>query len=385
MRIALVSDTYSPQVNGVTTVLRRIVEALGQARHDAVVVAPAYPGQQPGARADELRVPSLAFPPYPAIRLSLPTPRRVARFLDAFAPDLLHVHTEGPLGLIGRRYALKRGLSLVTTYHTHFPQYMREYGVRALERPTWAWVAWFHRPAVLVHTPGEAARAELAAHGIGQAVVWGRGVDTAFFHHSRRDDALRRRLGATGDQVLVLHVGRLAAEKNLDILADAFALAHEALGSRARFVIAGEGPMGPKLAARLPWALKLGFLPPDRLAQLYASADLCVLPSHTETCGLVALEAMASGLPVVAADAGGLRESVVHGTSGLRVPHRDAPGFASAICSLAVDAPRRRRFSGQARVCAVARDRSLEDDVLLDQYRAILGREPERDTWRAAS
>ena len=385
MRIALVSDTYSPQVNGVTTVLRRIVAALGHARHDAVVVAPAYPSQQRVTRADELRVPSLAFPPYPAIRLSLPAPHRVARFLDAFSPELVHVHTEGPLGMIGRRYALARHLPLVTSYHTHFPRYCREYGVPALERTVWRWVARFHRPAAMVHTPGEAARSELAAHGITQAVVWGQGVDTRRFHHARRDDALRRRLGFTKGEILVLHVGRLASEKNLDVLISAFSLAHEALGSRARFVIAGEGPGEKKIAARLPWAVRLGFLPMDQLADLYASADLCVLPSHTETCGLVALEAMASGLPVIAADAGGFRESVVNGENGLLVSPGDAPAFASAICALAVEPARRARMGAEARTSAVARDSQIENDELIEQYRRILGRESERDVWRAAS
>jgi glycosyltransferase involved in cell wall biosynthesis len=297
----------------------------------------------------------------------------------------VHVHTEGPLGLIGRRYALARSIPLVTSYHTHFPRYCREYGVPALERTVWSWVARFHRPAAMVHTPGEAARAELAAHGITQAVVWGQGVDTRRFHHARRDDALRRRLGLSPGEIMVLHVGRLAPEKNLDVLISAFALAHEALGSRARFVIAGEGPGEKKIAARLPWAIRLGFLPVDQLADLYASADLCVLPSHTETCGLVALEAMASGLPVIAADAGGLRESVVAGENGLLASPGDAPAFAAAICALAIDPARRGRLSAGARLTAVARDSESENDELIDQYRRVLGREHERDEWRAAS
>ena len=385
MRIALVSDCYSPQVNGVTTVLRRIVAALGLARHDAAVVAPAYPAQHPDARADELRVPSMAFPPYPAIRLSLPASRRVARFLDRFRPDLIHVHTEGPLGFLGRRYAIRHGVPLVTTYHTHFPQYAREYGLPALERLVWRWIARFHRPAALVQTPGASARAELVAHGLTQTVVWGQGVDTRRFHHERRDDALRRRLGLTAGEAMVLHVGRLAPEKNLDVLISAFALAHEALGSRARFVIAGEGPGEAKVALKLPWSIRLGFLPIEQLADLYASADLCVLPSYTETCGLVALEAMASGLPVIAANAGGFRESVLAHDNGLLVAPHDVSAFASAICTLVINEPLRARLGAQARLTAVARDSAAEDDTLIDHYARILGREPERDTWRAAS
>ena len=384
MRIALVSDTYTPQVNGVTTVLRRIVEALGSAGHHAAVVAPAYPGQEPDG-ATELRLRSLAFPPYPAIRLSLPAPGRLARFLDAFRPDLVHVGTEGPLGLAGRRYALRRQVPLVTSYHTHFPRYCRHYGVPALEPLVWSYVTWFHRPAVMTHTPGEQARSELLAHGLTRAAVWGRGVDTRRFHHERRDMRLRRRLGIADGDVAVLHVGRLAAEKNLDTLVSAWMTAREAVGPRVRFIIAGDGPMGARLSAAMPWAIRFGFLEIPLLATLYASADLCVLPSATETCGLVALEAMASGLPVIAADAGGFRESVSSGRTGILVSPQDAAGFAGAIARLALNAPLRRRMSGEARLAAVARDCALEDAELLDQYRRVLGFETERDAWRAAS
>jgi glycosyltransferase involved in cell wall biosynthesis len=384
VRIAFVSDTYTPQVNGVSTVLRRMVAALGNARHDAAVVAPEYPGQQQGTRDSELRVPSVAFPPYPAIRLSLPAHRRVAHFLDRFRPDVVHVATEGPLGMVGRRYALRRGVPLVTSYHTHFPRYCREYGLPGLEAAVWRWMSWFHGPAVLTQTPGVDAQAALASHGI-PAVVWGRGVDTTAFHHGKRDLPMRRRLGIPDDAVLVLHVGRLAPEKNLDVLIRAFAIAREALGTRACFVIAGEGPWSRRIAEQLPWTLRLGFLERDRLASLYASADLCILPSHTETCGLVALEAMASGVPVIAADAGGLRESVTHELNGLRVAPHDAVAFAAAISTLVTSQPTRLRMGAQARLSAVQRDSAIEDQELIDSYACIIGQEPERAFWRAAS
>src|SRR5207302_4960625 len=157
VRIALVSDTYSPQVNGVTTVVRRIVEALTAVGHAVTVVAPQYPDPPDkdggGDRDDELRIPSLPFPPYPSIRLSLPFSRRVSSFLDRFGPDLVHVHTEGPLGLMGRAWARRHDVPLVTTFHTLFPQYARHYGVPVLEPLIWRWLMWFHGPARLTHTP----------------------------------------------------------------------------------------------------------------------------------------------------------------------------------------------------------------------------------------
>jgi glycosyltransferase involved in cell wall biosynthesis len=377
MRIALMTDTYIPQVNGVTTVVHRIARALEAAGHAVAVVAPRYPRGSDdgggGGRDDELRVFSLPFPPYPSIRLSFPLDRHIARFLDRFAPDLVHAATEGPIGVAARRYALRRDLPFVTSYHTDFPQYARHYGLPILTPLVWRWLVRFHGPARLVQTPGIAVRDELVRRGLRNAVVWGRGVDTAHFHPGKRDSAWRRWLGGGDDTVIVLHVGRLAAEKNLRVLVEAWTRAHRFLGPRATFVIAGDGPEAQYIATHIPFTRQLGFVDRETLASLYASADLCVLPSRTETCGLVALEAMASGLPVIAADAGGLRESVLADVNGLLVRPDDARGFSQAIIALVGDATRRRALSTGARQTAERRDVNSEDQELLRQYGALLG------------
>jgi glycosyltransferase involved in cell wall biosynthesis len=373
VRIALVSDTYTPQVNGVTTVVARIVQTIRAFGHEVVVVAPRYPGNGAAAVSGELRVPSAPFPPYPAIRLSLPQFRVVARFLDAFKPDVVHVATEGPLGLTGRRYAMRRHVPLVTSYHTNFPQYARHYGAGLIEPLVWRWLRWFHSPAVLTQTPGEAVRDELERRGIGKPVVWGRGVDTTHFHPDRRSAGWRRWLAGGDNTAVVLHVGRLAAEKNINVLATAWTAAHERVGEHATFVLAGEGPETRRLLTRLPWVRQLGFLDRATLADVYASADICVLPSQTETCGLVALEAMASGLAVVAADAGGFRESITHGRNGLLVAPDDATGFAAEILSLVIAPQRRAELGAAARAAAIARDVAPENLALLQQYAVAAG------------
>lgn len=367
MRIALVSDTYTPQVNGVTTVVVRIANVLREFGHKVVVVAPRYPGHAP-LDSSELRIPSASFPPYPAIRLSLPQFGAVARFLDAFQPDVVHVATEGPLGMTGRRYAVRRRVPLVTSYHTNFPQYARHYGAGVVEPLVWKWLRWFHRPAVLTQTPGEAVAAELTRRGIGRPIVWGRGVDTTLFHPGRRSVGWRRWLAGGDDTAIVLHVGRLAAEKNIDVLAEAWTAAREHARQRATFVLAGEGPETRRLVTLLPWVRQLGFLDRQKLADVYASADICVLPSRTETCGLVALEAMASGLAVIAADAGGFRESIQHGQTGRLVAPDDATGFAIEILSLAISPQRRADLGTAARAAALARDVAPENLELLRQY-----------------
>ena len=384
MRIALVSDTYTPQVNGVTTVCARIARVLREFGHSVVVVAPRYPGADAATPVDELRIPSAAFPPYPAIRLSLPQFGTVARYLDAFEPQVVHVATEGPLGLTGRRYAIQRRVPLITSYHTNFPQYARHYGAGTLEPLVWRWLRWFHRPAVLTQTPGEAVRDELRQRAIGRPVVWGRGVDTQHFRPARRSVGWRRWLAGGDDTAVVLHVGRLAPEKNIDVLAEAWTAARERVGQRATFVLAGEGPEQRRLLAHLPWVRQLGFLDRDRLADVYASADICVLPSKTETCGLVALEAMASGLAVVAADAGGFRESITHGKTGILVDGDDATGFAANILALVINPYRRNDIALAARGAALTRDVAPENLELLKQYAAAAGLSEQEATPCAA-
>jgi glycosyltransferase involved in cell wall biosynthesis len=179
-------------------------------------------------------------------------------------------------------------------------------------------------------------------------------------------------MAGADDTVIVLHVGRLAPEKNLRVLVDAWSRAQRCLGPRATFVIAGEGPEARYITSHAPFVRQLGFLDRETLADLYASADLCVLPSRTETCGLVALEAMASGLPVIAANAGGLAESVRHEENGLLVRADDARGFSHAIVALALDAARRRALAAEARRTAESRDVRSEDQELLCQYAALI-------------
>lgn len=384
MRIALVTDTYTPQVNGVSTIVHRIVHTLREAGHDVAVVAPRYPTSSDNNALHELRVASIPFPTYPDIRLSLPRLSTAARFLDAFRPELVHIHTEGPLGLVGRRYALRRGLPLVTSFHTDFARYARHYGAAALAPLVWRWLAWFHGAAGLILTPGDAIRDELKRRGLRTARVWGRGVDPRHFHPARRDVGWRRWLAGADDSVIVLHVGRLAPEKNLEVLIAAWRLARQRLGQRATFVVAGEGPVTARFVAELPFVRQLGFLPRTTLATLYASCDLCVLPSGTETCGLVALEAMASGVPIIAADAGGLRESVRHETTGLLVAPDDPEAFAAAIEALVLDPARRFALAAAAREWAFKRDSAHEDAELIAQYAELVRRGGEQVTACAA-
>ena len=371
------TDTYLPEINGVTTVLARMRDGLRARGHAVQVIAPRYPTPGPD-EADVVRRPSIPCPGYANVRLSWPMSLRVQRSLRNFAPDLVHVVTEGPLGAIGRRWALRQGVPVVTSFHTDFPRYAARYvGAWAVPLVT-RHLRGFHRPAAHTQTPSAATRAELLELGVPRPVVWGRGVDSGLFTPARRSEARRRDAGV-GDRLLLLHVGRLAVEKDIDTLVAAFRLVHQRLGDRVAFAVAGDGPKRAAVHAGLPFARHHGFLPRSTLADLYADADLFVFPSPTETCGLVALEAMSAGLPVIASDQGGVQENVRNGLNGLLVPAGSAEAFAAAIAWLCQDASQREAMAQAARAFAVARDWERELDALVPLYEAALASRTEAE------
>jgi glycosyltransferase involved in cell wall biosynthesis len=370
MRLTLVTDTFRPEVNGVTTVLATMRQGLLDRGHDVQVIAPGYGRSTSDGEANVHRVPSIPCPSYAAVRLSWPLGRGISRLMTAFAPEVVHVITEGPLGVFARGRALRARIPLVTSFHTDFPSYAARYLGEWAVTPTRRYLRWFHGPARATQTPSEFTCAELRRLGVARPTVWGRGVDAKLFRPGRRDNDRRGELGAEG-RVVVLHVGRIAVEKDMATLGEAFRKAYEMLGDRAVFCLAGDGPEAPQVRDSLPFATHFGFVARERLADLYADADLFVLTSPTETCGLVVLEAMASGLPVIAADAGGVRDNVRDGVTGRLLPSGDAPAFARAIVDLAGD-PEARACMGQAaRAFAVARDWERELDLLVEQYESI--------------
>ena len=274
MKIAIVTDAWMPQVNGVVKTLEQTIACLRADGHEVLVVAP-----------DRFR--SVPCPSYPEIRLSLFPYRRLAALLDAFAPDALHVATEGPLGLAGRRYALRRGLNFTTAYHTKFPEYLQaRTGIPA--RVFYPLMRRFHRLAKAVMVSTDSVVAELRAAGFVNLVKWGRGVDTALFDGSGR----RRRDPEDAAAPVFLYVGRIAVEKNLEDF-----LRLQLPGEKW---LAGDGPAMPMLSARYPDARFLGAKTHVELAEIYRQADVFVFPSKTDTFGLVLLEALASGLTVAA-------------------------------------------------------------------------------------
>lgn len=291
MRILIVSDAWEPQVNGVVRTLQAMRRELTAMGHEVGFITP-----------DLYR--SVPCPTYPEIRLAMAWPASIGAAIDAWAPDAIHLATEGPLCLAARRHCLTHGLAFTTAYHTQFPDYVeRRTGIPA--SAVWRYIRWFHGPAAKVLASTPSIRAELTAHGITHLAPWGRGVDLDQF----RPDVPAHPAFEHLAKPVMLYVGRVAVEKNIGALLSA--------RHPGTMVIVGDGPARAELEAKHPNALFLGKLEGEALASAYAGADVFAFPSRTDTFGLVIVEALASGTPVAAFPVTGPRDIVTDATGGL--------------------------------------------------------------------
>jgi glycosyltransferase involved in cell wall biosynthesis len=368
MRIAIFTEVFPPKIDGITNRLSHTLRCLKDDGHEVLVFAPRDAvAEHAGARV--IRVPGAPFPPYPGLHVSAPDPR-IPRELRRFRPDV--VHAVGPvcLGAWGTAAARALQLPLVASYHTDLPRYLPGYGLGWLQPAIWPLLRAVHGSAHLNLTPSRFTRRELQGHGIEPVDLWRGGVDTQQFHPGKRCVDMRMRLcGGVPDGPVLLYAGRLSPEKRLDSLADVL----DALpGARLAFV--GDGPARASLERRFAGrrAHFLGFLRGEELARAYASADVFVMPSTTETLGFVVLEAMASGCPVVAARAGGIPDLIDHGENGHLYDPEDVGDAIEAIALLLARPSLRRFTSQQARKRAEGSSWQSETRRLVDQYRKAM-------------
>jgi len=366
VRLALFTDTYAPQVNGVARTLERLASVV-VARGGSVRVFTAHDPDAP-ATGEVEQFPSRSFWAYPQLRLAWPRQRQVRAALAEYAPTLVHAATEFGVGLAGRRAARDLGIPFVSSYHTSFVAYAEHYGLGMLARPGWHFMRWFHNGGLRTYCPTQAIVDEVNARGFERTAVWSRGVDGARFSPAYRSTSLRERLGATDDTLVLSYVGRLAAEKGLQVALDALVLVEQARPGQVRFLVVGDGPFEAEVRARAPrGTLLTGKLHGTALSEAFASGDVFLFPSTTDTFGNVMLEAMASGLPVIGADVGPTREQLHAGGGWLAAPG-DAAAFARVIIALIDDRSRVREAAAQALTIAAAKTWDVVWDRLLDDY-----------------
>lgn len=344
-RVALFSGAYNHIADGVSLTLNRLVSHLEQQDVAVRVFAPTVEEPALDHAGTLVPTPSLPLPGRSEYRLTLGMSPSVQRELEDFDPTLYHIATPDPLG----RHALSRAHAtktpVVASYHTHFSSYLKYYHLGFLETPMWNYLRRFYNQCHQVYVPTIAMAEVLRDHGISDGLrLWRRGVDMDRFSPARRSDAWRRSHGIDDDEVVVAFVSRLVREKGLDVYA-AVIERLERQNVPHHSLVVGDGPARKEMEARLPNATFTGFLKGEDLARAYASSDLFLFPSDTETFGNVTLEAMASGLPTICADAAGSRDLVEDGTTGCLCPPGDLEAFTEITRDLIVDDPLSDRLS----------------------------------------
>jgi len=375
LRVAVVTETYPPEINGVAMTTGRMVDGLVAAGHRVDLIRPRQPHEGGGVLAEgveQMLSRGIPIPKYANLQLGLPAQKVLLRRWSLQRPDVVQVVTEGPLGWSALTAARKLQLPVISEFHTNFHRYSGHYGVGWLKRPIAAYLRKFHNRADLTLVPTRALCDELAGHGIPRVDVVSRGVDTTLFDPIRRSETLRRQWGLAPDDLAVTYVGRIAPEKNLALLEKAFE-AILARHPRARLVMVGSGPALHAMRARQPRAIFAGPQSGEFLAEHFASGDLFLFPSLTETYGNVVAEALASGLPVVAYRDAAARELIEHGVHGWLAEPGDEDAFVAGAVALA-DAPElrsRQRLAARERVERLAW-RAIVDRLVELQRQVIL-------------
>lgn len=354
MHIAMVTETYPPEVNGVARTVALMAAGLRALGHTVQLVRPRQgPADAPLAEPGyaEILRPGLPIPRYPQLKMGLPSRGALLAAWREQRPDVVHIATEGPLGWSALAAARKLGLPVATDFHTNFHAYSRHYGVAWMARPVAALLRNFHNRADCTMVPTDEMAQELAALGFDRLRVVGRGVSAATFSPSKRRAGLRAQWGAGEDSLIALCVSRFAPEKNFPLVLDAYA-AMRAVDPAIRLVLVGDGPLLDELRRANTGSVIAGRLVNGELSAHYASADVFLFPSVTETFGNVTLEAMASGLAVVAYRTAAARQHIEHGVSGLLADTGDRAGFIAQAERLAREPALVRELGRAARLAA---------------------------------
>jgi len=371
MKIAFFTDALPPHFDGVVNSILHLIDTLEKEKVDFRCFSPFMPGEDVEWRERVSKIFSIPFILYSDYKLAIPYVNRLSSQLDAFHPDLVHVVSPTLLGFYGLKYAKKRNIKVVASYHTHFVSYLTYYGFhKNLERVGWSYLRWFYNQFDRVYVPSLNVSQELKRYGFKRIELWERGVDLNFFSPSFRSEELRKSLGAA-DKPLLLFVGRLVKEKDLDDLVSVDRILKRR-GHDFKLAVVGDGPMKEDLEEQIPDAIFSGFLKGNDLSKWYASADLFVFPSTTETFGNVILEAFASGLPAIVANKGGVVDLVTSGQDGYVAKANSPRDFAAKIGRLLKNREKMEQMARGAREKALDYGWDVINMRLLQSYKDLI-------------
>ncbi|MCD8511749.1 MAG: glycosyltransferase family 1 protein [Bacillus sp. (in: Bacteria)] len=366
MRIAIFSDTYAPEVNGVARTLKRYVTYLEKVGIDYKLFVPESSNPIPAVPQVE-RFTSIPFVLYPECRMALPNPIYINETLKAFQPTLIHVTTPFNLGLYGTHYGKKHNIPMIASYHTNFDDYLEYYHLQFMQKWIWKYMTWFHRPFEKVYVPSATTKDKLLTNNVHPNIdIWGRGVNHIEFTPEKKSNRIRDKYQIKEKNIL-LYVGRLSPEKDIRIVLETFHSLPEEIKTNTHLIIVGDGPLYKSLSTSESNQITFtGFLEGEELAEIYASSDVFLFPSPTETFGNVVLEAQASGLPVIGANAGGVKNLIKEGHAGFLCEPKNVDEFVRKTARLLVQDELREVLGKQAREFALEQtwDRIFERLIL---------------------
>ena len=371
MRIAYFTDTFYPEINGVTNTLSKLSKYLNNNDIEHIFFAPQYSDEE--SEKEIMRFKGYHIPFSPNSRFALPYNSVIKEKLIEFQPDIVHIVTEFTIGNAGLRAVKEMGIPLVTSYHTNIEQYLEYFHAKILEKPVRAYFKNFHSNAELTLCPSSQTLNQLKSQGFENLDIWSRGVDNELFSPKKRRGVWRKKFGE--NKFICLYAGRLSFEKGFDFYIDAIKEINKKYADDFVFLFAGDGPYREIIERCNIENIKLtGFLRGEKLAELYADSDLFVFPSGTETFGNVLLEAMASGIPCLCTDSGGVTDFSHHGNNAYVVPFKDSNAIKDGILAVKDNVLLQQRLKEGALKTAGQRSWNSIMEGLMDSYYYVLSK-----------
>lgn len=371
MKIAFFTDTFYPDINGVSRTLKRFTDYLGDQNISYKIFAPETQSNE-YVSSHIHRFKSLSFFLYPECRIAFPSFPQIKAELQKFSPDLIHVATPFNIGLSGIYFSKKLNIPLVGSYHTDFHDYLKYYDLQFLSKFIWKYMNWFHRPFQKIFVPSYQTLEQLKRHGFTNLEIWSRGVDCQHYHPYYDKKAVRKKYGIS-KKYLLTYVGRLAPEKDVNTLLSVAKSIPSEWNENIQWLIVGDGPLREELQREAPTNMTFtGYLNGAPLAEIYSASDLFVFPSPTETFGNVALEALASGTPVIGANSGGVKSIIQSGVTGYLCKPGNVQDFRNMIVQLLINDSLRYQMGWEGRNYALTQKwDTIFEDLLLHYSHVI--------------